>query len=787
MYMRILRKDLKRKKTMNCILLLFVLISTMFASSSVNNIVSVMGGLDHYFEKAGMSDYFILARDVPGESEISQTLDVSENVSDYRCEKVIFGTADNIRKDGKRAIDFSNTAFFMSIDDIKLNFFDGLGEPITSIEQGKVYLPAWTAKDGNIEIGDELDISFGDNSVKVEYAGIIKDALLGSPFVGIPRIILNDNDYRALTAGDVKKNYGGSIYYIDTDDTDALAAETADLPNVMLTLDISTVKQAYLIDIVVAAMMLIVSVCLILIAFSVLKFTIGFTLTEEFREIGVMKALGLKNSSIRGLYLVKYLGISVIGSAIGYAASIPFGNMMLMSVGERIVLGNDNEIFIGILCAVAVVLIIMGFCHRCTGRIKKMSPIDAVRSGQTGERFRKKGILSLSKSKLSARSFLPLNDVLSAPKQYGMITAIFTFCMLLVMIMANTANTLKSDSLLFLTSVKESDLYYSDSASFMEVIGGVKTIDEAKKEIEDELAKNGMPAKVTFEPWYKLPVKTEYNSLNLTMLHNKDTKCSDYVYSEGTPPQNAHEIALTPQIAEKLGVGIGDEVSITIGDMTEEYMVSALFISFNYMGEIGRLHESVDMSGVSVSSALPFQISFDDHPDDKTIEERKEKLKDIFDNDLVFNTEEFVEDYTGAADTVTAVKNLVFVIGIVIILLISILMERSFISKEKSEIALMKAMGFKNRSVVAHHSMRFVISAVIAGILSCVLCLPLTKLTMNPIFGMMGAISGVVYTIKPLEIFVVYPLIMVAITIVGASLTALYTRTIKASDTADIE
>ena len=51
MYLRILRKDLKRKKTMNIILLIFILLSATFIASSVNNIVTVSTALDYFFEK----------------------------------------------------------------------------------------------------------------------------------------------------------------------------------------------------------------------------------------------------------------------------------------------------------------------------------------------------------------------------------------------------------------------------------------------------------------------------------------------------------------------------------------------------------------------------------------------------------------------------------------------------------------------------------------------------------------------------------------------------------------
>lgn len=57
---------------------------------------------------------------------------------------------------------------------------------------------------------------------------------------------------------------------------------------------------------IVAFVVLVLSVCLMIVSFAVLKFTITFTVTEEYREIGVMKAIGITDFKIRSLYLVKY-------------------------------------------------------------------------------------------------------------------------------------------------------------------------------------------------------------------------------------------------------------------------------------------------------------------------------------------------------------------------------------------------------------------------------------------------------------------------------------------------
>ena len=57
MYLNILKKDLKRKKAMNVILLVFIILATMFVSSSVNNIVSVTSALDNYLAMADRLSY----------------------------------------------------------------------------------------------------------------------------------------------------------------------------------------------------------------------------------------------------------------------------------------------------------------------------------------------------------------------------------------------------------------------------------------------------------------------------------------------------------------------------------------------------------------------------------------------------------------------------------------------------------------------------------------------------------------------------------------------------------
>lgn len=205
------------------------------------------------------------------------------------------------------------------------------------------------------------------------------------------------------------------------------------------------------------------------------------------------------------------------------------------------------------------------------------------------------------------------------------------------------------------------------------------------------------------------------------------------------------------------------------------------------LGECGRLHESIFPSDLSIASAFAYQIDFDDNPDSKEIDSRIEKLKDIFDSQKIMNAEDYVKDSTGVSDIIAGVKNLILIISLIIIIMISVLMERSFISKEKSEIALMKAIGFRNSAVYAHHATRFFIVGIVSSVIAIALCNPLTKLVIDPIFAIMGAVAGISYEIRSIEIFVIYPLMILSATLTGTFLTSLYTKSIKASDTSNIE
>ncbi|MBQ4105148.1 MAG: ABC transporter permease [Clostridia bacterium] len=773
MYLNILKRDLKRKKTMNVILLIFVMLSAMFMASSVNNIIAVTSGLDFFFEKAGMSDFFVIEMSTE-DTGLQKAVKELDSVSDCRKEPLLLGNSSDIAFDEEKKATAGNSPLYCSVDDAQLNIFNQKNEVIKEVEKGTVYVTSSFASSNNVEIGDKLTVTVGESKVELKYMGKAKDAFLGSNFLGNCRFIMNDEDFQHLNKDESAKERSGNIYYIDTTDVSAVKATIGEFKGVTLNETAATMKNTYLLDMIVAALLLVVGVFLIIVSFVVLKHTIGFTIAEEFREIGVMKAIGMKNSSIRILYLIKYFAITVIGSALGFVLSVPFSYMMLKSVSESMYLESENSIIVGLLGTLLVVGLTMFFCWNSTSKIKKLTPIDAVRNGQTGERFRKKSLMHLSKSKLSSTTFLAANDIVSAPKKYSVITAVFAILIMLVMVLANTANTLKSENTLTLIGCIASDAYILSEPKSME-------------EIEEILAENDMPGTVREEKVYSFGAIIGDEKTTLSFQHSADTNAADYVYGEGVAPENENEISISYVTAEEFSIGIGDEITLVVNGEEMICMVTALHQTMNMMGKVNRLHQDFDVSSFESTSSLGYQIDFDEELTNDELNERIEILRGIFGEEDVKNSVEMARDTLGAAETMEAVKNLTLVIVLFIVVLVAVLMERSFISSEKAEIAILKAIGFSNKSIIWHHTLRFAMVALIASLVAAALCLPATHLAIDPIFEMMGAVSGVGYEIVPLEIFLIYPAILVAVTIISAFFTSIYTNTIKSSDASNIE
>ncbi len=784
MYFRILKKDLKRKKTMNIILLLFLILATMFISSSMNNIISISTALDRYFEKANVPDYWIVIA-LDQEKEHFEEFARKGNYS-YQGEELISFDLTNIKINNKK-LEYNNTFSVSDVNATMTTIFDDNDQPITEVKPGEIYMTAEMLNRFHIKQGDTLSIHDGEEKETFRIAGKTKDVLFGSGMVGQTRCLMNHSDFEKMKKSEEVYLY--EMYGVYEEDIDAferqyVAEEIISVFNEKQ----GTIQTMYLMDMIIAAVLLIVSICLIVISLVILRFTIVFTLHEEIREIGVMKAIGIKSHKIRGLYVSKYFMISLLGGILGFLLGVPFGQMMMSKTSQNIIVDGQSNLFINFLSTVITVGLVLLFSYRITRKINRFTPVVAIRRGSTGERFKRKAVLRLGRGHGKPAVFMAVNDIFCSIRKFAILALTFVLGNLIIIIPANTANTLKSDNLVSWFSIAESDLYIASDTLLKKTMQNEKAVDAMLEEDEARIRKKGIPARVYTECLFKISaVKGDKKCKSLAFQGRGGVATGEYTYLEGTAPALTNEVAITHVIADRIGAGIGDKITVRLGGEEKEYVVTALFQSMNNMGEGIRFSEKEDMDYQYFMGTFAIQIRYEDEPDEAERERRKGIIEKLFEDAHVYSGGEYIDNMLGGlSEQVDRITWLILLVVFGINILVTVLMMKTFLTKERGEIGMLKAIGFQNRTLILWQTLRIGVVMVISTLFAIVVSTPLTELSAGQVFRFMGA-QSIQFEIRPWEVYVEYPFLSLVVTLIAGVLTAQTLRSIDTTEISNIE
>lgn len=790
MFGRILKKDLRRKRTTNIILLLFIILATMFLAGSVDNLLAVNGAIDHFLEISRVPDFLTIATTDGETDEIADFLRENEALSGYEIVDTFNLSDEDIvvtkrqEASGGDGYERTNTLCIQAVPVDYMKVFNLDGSEL-SLKPGEIAFPKLEAEHNHLTVGDEVRIKVGDVEQSFTVAAIVKDAVFGSSMMGFKRLIITEKDFARYE--DQGERIRARIYSMDYSDKEAFQSQWRRQSfSVISGVEESTVHMCYIMDMLIAVVLIVVSICMILLAFMVLRFTIVFTIQEDYREIGIMKAIGVRNRGVGGLYLIKYLVLTVSGAVIGCLFSFPFGEMILeQSIVNIVVERAEQKLWVNVVCTLAVVGIVLGFCVLCMNKLKKISVLEAVRSGSNGERYRAKHRLKLWKrSGMRPYFYMAVNDILSSMKQF--VTLLITFCLgtMLILLPLSAASTLKSDSLINSFSLVPSDAFL-DTGKREVYTSDMNRLFQDIEEIETTLRDHGLKAVVGFDMGYMIPCYANDPEKRVTYyaLQAMGSWERHFMLTEGTEPKLPNEIMITELTAEELGVKIGDTVYFAASDGPQEFIITGTYSSMLNLGQGYRVARSARMDETYGVEALNMQVEIEGMES----KEACERLKEIFPDYKVMNTREFMNSMIG--DTIGQLDTLMlFIVLLVLVLnsLITVLVMRIIMAKERGGIALLKSIGFADRSLRAWQTARVLLLLAAAIVLGTVLSNLLAPYIIGPIFAMMGG-TYIELVTGTWESYAFYPLLLLAVTWIAAALCAAGVRKVDVKEVNNIE
>jgi putative ABC transport system permease protein len=766
MYYKILKKDLKRKKAMNIILFIFMLTASTLIAASSNLLYSTVTAVDYFIEKSDVADMISMTNAEEGIiKSIDEWTKQSDKVKDYLGEDVIMlDDKDVILPTGVELNDSSNMMIMAKPKKYNL-VYDKTGNDF-QIKKSQIAIPVSMQKKLGLTIGDNLTIGIEGYEKEFEVGNIFKDAVFGSELMGMKRVILCEEDFHEFLQKASPEIYLKLWGFTKNDgyDNKTLQDEFSSLMLPTYTIIVKDlVSTTYIFDMVLAIVMIIVSIFLILISFLILRFTIVFTVMEDYKQIGVMKAIGLSNRKVRGLYIFKYLMLSVSSGMIGLLISIPVSELMKKNISEFIILKETPmNMVIACLSVLAVVGVTLLYCNYSTAKIKKISAIDAIRQGNTGERFKNTKKMRLHQHKfLKVPLFLAWSDIISDFKKFLILIITYILGTAIIIIPNNILSTLTSEDAISLFGYIKSDFYIRDA-----LIGNQEDANRRMEELNVAFDKLEVQTDLRADLITTCKVYTldKSESLGALSLQGIRVNSDQYSYLEGTSPQLLNEIAITEKVAEYLGVSIGDSILCELQGDSNEFIVTGLFQTFNQLGNAVRVAEGyTSENGSSTSITISGKLT-------GTKEEKEVQftnLKDTFPRLEIKSAEDLVTTFIGdIAKQLKAVEKLILILVLSINFLITTLLLRMLLSKEIPEIAILKSLGFHTATVKLWQVYRLGIILVTSILLGAVFANMTGNVISSGIFRIMG-VTRLQLAVEPLKVYVVYPFVLFTITIIA--------------------
>lgn len=454
---------------------------------------------------------------------------------------------------------------------------------------------------------------------------------------------------------------------------------------------------------ILMAILIAFSIVLVVIALIVIGFSIVTYIEDNIKNIGVLQAIGYVNSQVISISLMQFMIIAVLGSILGIIIAFratPFVSNIVSSMAGLNWASKIN-VSEALLCVISVLLLVLLITYLSARRIKKITPIVALRSGMATHSF-KKNHIKLDGYKGSLNFAISLKTIFHYIRQNCMI-AVIIFVLTFVSIFGTVT-------------------YYNFvvNSNFLMNMIGIENID-----IQLE-AHNGTSKKVYNEVKANENVRKVIKLFDKSFLLNDESTrlyvCDDYsklenkvIYS-GREPIHDNEIAISNTIAKSMNKNIGDTISIKIDGISKDFLVVGLS---QHMTGFGR---SIRITENGYHRYYPdFNIP--------TIGVYMKNTSDIKDFIKVLNTKYTNEDVTVTNYNVlieslvepfkAPVKLLVSVfiaITVVIVCLILLLLIKIRLLKDRKHLGISKALGYTTMQLVLQ-TVFSLMPVVITGVL----------------------------------------------------------------------
>ena len=405
----------------------------------------------------------------------------------------------------------------------------------------------------------------------------------------------------------------------------------------------------------------------------IVRFVLRSTVVRDMPAFGTLEAAGMTAGQVMRAVMAPFATVALCAGALGALASglaLPFLRRMIES--QTGLVWDPGLSGLGSAIAVASMFaIVLLTAWLSSARVRKIPPVDALRGGETAHSFRPTR-LPLDSTRGSAPVLIGLKAGLRARAQNVMVTVVFAIAVFA------SVFALAIDSAILGNPREFMDTLMGDRGNVTITAAPDQSVYALRADLE------------------RTP-ESDAGAIALIVSDGAHRALGKTVY-EGRLPARAGEIAIGGPLASALGVGVGDDITISHTGNKATYLVTGLTQSAMSLGKSAVL--TVDGVRRATPNYQPKTLAvYADGVDAKTLFDRISssfvgRYASTVDmqayGDSILNT--YVSMSEGLAVGILSLT------GIVAILVVGLVVT-SLITRSRRDFGVLKALGFTNRQL----------------------------------------------------------------------------------------
>jgi putative ABC transport system permease protein len=780
MYGGMIAKDFARNRSVTVVLIVLMMLSVLLATASAGTLVRLIGASSSLMAQADAPDVVQMHAGDYDEQQLQDWVAQRPDVAHHQTMLMlgIDGAALVFDGEPQTASIQQNSLVVPNAERDLLLDLDN--EPITDVTPGTIVLPVIYEVQDGLEVGQSVQITAGDGfSKEFVIAGFARDSIMNPAIASSKRLAVSPGDLE-----EVAEHTGTVEYLVEfwLQDPDTQMAEfkkdylDSDMPSAGQMVDSATFQLLTTIgDGMVAAVVILVALLLLVVGALCLRFSFLTAAEQDYREIGVLKAIGVATRDVRRIYLTKYAVLAAIASILGLAGGLALTPLLTRNITRY--MGSTPGIvnwLLPILAAIAVFVALVLFVVVLLRRFKRISAVAALSAGATG---RQSGAtrLRLHHSRMPVHLRLGTMDVIGRWPTYLLLFFVFAVSTFIMIVPVNSATTATAPDFIHYMGIGPVDLR-------LDLTHTDDTSPEQFSQAVDQFEAD--PDATTLAPMVTTRNDTVDRDGNPTSLYieNGDHTRLPLLYADGRAPNSSSEIALSLLALNESGRDVGDTLPVEVDGQIRDLTIVGSYQDITRAGKTAKA--SLPTEGDEVMwYVIGLELA-----DGADATEVSQQYADQLAPATIADIDQWRQQTLGpTANLLTVVALVAAIVAVTLAVLMTALFTRMLIARDAGPIAIQRAIGADDAGLRRQYLTRMLLVLVLGVIVGTLAANTIGEILFNLMFevsyGGFEALgqgtSRIDFAVRPLLAYVALPAALLSAV---TAATAVSSRSISSAD-----